>query len=155
MIKCTAHLGECAHQAPGHLSCSDLGRAQNADPTKSTPLWSTQEPEPGWLRPGKCTQPRAHLRQFHCRAPWTLSNVDWESTHAVSRGKPSVAEVLQALPLQVGSVSYHLPPLPPPRSSCSVSWVRSGSTFSGVLCVSFGELTSGCDSPGDVNSPGS
>ena len=29
-IRCTAHLGQCAHQAPGHLSCSDLGRAQKA-----------------------------------------------------------------------------------------------------------------------------
>ena len=35
--------GECARQAPGRLSCSDLGRAQNTDPTKSVPLWSTQE----------------------------------------------------------------------------------------------------------------
>ena len=33
--------GDCAHQAPGHLSCLDLGRAQNAGPTKSAPLWST------------------------------------------------------------------------------------------------------------------
>ena len=33
--------GHCTHQAPGHLSCSDLGRAQNACPTKSVPLWSS------------------------------------------------------------------------------------------------------------------
>ena len=33
--------GDCTRQAPGHLSCSDLGRAQNACPTKSAPLWST------------------------------------------------------------------------------------------------------------------
>ena len=33
--------GECACQVPGHLSCSDLGRAQNAGPNKSAPLWST------------------------------------------------------------------------------------------------------------------
>ena len=26
--------GDCAHQAPGHLSCSDLRKAQNAGPTK-------------------------------------------------------------------------------------------------------------------------
>ena len=56
--------GYCAHQAPGHLNCLDLGRAQNVGPTKSAPLWSTQEPEPEQLRPGKCMQPRAHLRQF-------------------------------------------------------------------------------------------
>ena len=54
--------GECAHQAPGRLTCSDLGRAQNAGPIKSVPLWSTQEPEHEQHRPGKCTQPRACLR---------------------------------------------------------------------------------------------
>ena len=72
--------GDCARQAPGHLSCSDLGRAQNTDPTKSVPLWSTQEPEPEQLKPGKYTQPRAHFRQFPCRATWRLSSVDQEST---------------------------------------------------------------------------
>ena len=44
---------------------------------------------------------------------------------------------------QVGGASYHLP-----GSSHSVSWVCSGSAISGVLCVSFGELISGCDPPG-------
>ena len=33
--------GDCARQAPGHLSCLDLGWAQNVGPTKSAPLWST------------------------------------------------------------------------------------------------------------------
>ena len=41
VIRCTAHLGECTYQASGCLSCSELGRAHNADPTKSVPLWST------------------------------------------------------------------------------------------------------------------
>ena len=31
------------------------GKAQNTGPTESAPLWSTQKPEPEWLRPGKCT----------------------------------------------------------------------------------------------------
>ena len=53
--------GDCACQAPGHLSCLDLGRAQNAGPTESAPLWSTRVPEPERLRPGKCIQPRAGL----------------------------------------------------------------------------------------------
>ena len=61
--------GDCAHQAPGHLSCSDLGQAQKAGPTKSAPLWSTREPEPEWLRPGKCMQPRAHITQFPTEQP--------------------------------------------------------------------------------------
>ena len=29
-------------QTPGHLSCSDLGRAQNAGPTESAPLRTTE-----------------------------------------------------------------------------------------------------------------
>ena len=37
-----------------------VGKAQNAGPTESASLWSTQEPESEWLRPGKCTQLRAH-----------------------------------------------------------------------------------------------
>ena len=87
---------ECAHQAPGRLNFSDLGRAQNTGPTKSAPLWSIRVPEPKRLRPGKCMQPRACFRQFPCRATCSLSIVDWESTHAVSGGKPSVAQTLQA-----------------------------------------------------------
>ena len=35
-----------------------------------------------------------------------------------------------------------------PHPSCSVSWVCSGSTISGVLCVSSRELISGCNPPG-------
>ena len=61
-----------AHQAPGHLSCSDRGRAQNTSPIKSAALWSTQEPEPEQLRPEKCMQTRAHFRQFPCIAAWSL-----------------------------------------------------------------------------------
>ena len=41
------------------------------------------------------------------------------------------------------SVSYLLP-----CASCSVSWVHSGSAVSGVLCVSFRELITGCNLPG-------
>ena len=58
-----AHLEQCSYQAPGCLSCSDLGRAQNACPTESVPLWTTREPEPEWFRPGKCTKCRAHFGQ--------------------------------------------------------------------------------------------
>ena len=53
-----------AHQTPGHLSCSNLGRAQNAGPTEFAPLRTTRVPEPEPLRPGKCIQHMAGLRQF-------------------------------------------------------------------------------------------
>ena len=39
----------CSPSAWYCLSCSDLGRAQNACPPKSVPLWSTREPE--WQGP--------------------------------------------------------------------------------------------------------
>ena len=61
--------GDCAHQTPGHLSCLDLGRVQNAGPTKSVPLRSTLVPEPERLRPGRCMQRRARLRQFLAEQP--------------------------------------------------------------------------------------
>ena len=38
VISCNDH----AHQTPDHLSCSDLGRAQNAGPTESAPLRTTE-----------------------------------------------------------------------------------------------------------------
>ena len=44
---------------------------------------------------------------------------------------------------QVGGASYHLP-----RPSRSVFWVYNGRTFSGVPCVSSGELISGCNPTG-------
>jgi len=60
---------DCAAQTPGHLSFLDLGRAQNAGPTKSVPLRTTQVPEPEQLRAGKCIQLRAGLRQFLAEQP--------------------------------------------------------------------------------------
>ena len=104
--------GECAHQAPGHRSCSDLGRAQNAGPTESAPLWSTREPEPEKLRPGKRTQPRACLRQFPCRATWSLSSADQDSRHVVSGHKPSVAQTLRALPTHASDICLQCSSLP-------------------------------------------
>ena len=47
---------DCALQTPHHLSYSDLGRAQNAGPTESAPLRTTQVPEPEQLDlGGACT----------------------------------------------------------------------------------------------------
>ena len=70
VIRGTACLGECTHQPPGRMSCSDLGRAQNTDPTESVPLWSTREPESQQFRPGKCMKHRACFGQFPCRTTW-------------------------------------------------------------------------------------
>ena len=58
-----------ARQTPHHLSYSDLGGAENAGPTESALLRTTRVPEPEWLRPGRCTQPRAGLGQFPAKQP--------------------------------------------------------------------------------------
>ena len=58
-----------ARQTPHHLSCSDLGRAQNAGPAESVPLRTTRVPEPEQLRPGRCKQPMAGLRWFPTEQP--------------------------------------------------------------------------------------
>ena len=96
--------GVCARQAPGCPSCSDLGRAPNAGPTESVPLWRTREPEPERRRPGKCTPLRASPRQFPDRATWILSNVDQESTCHEGGGKRSVAQTLRALPTPASDI---------------------------------------------------
>ena len=98
--------GDKMHHTPGRVRSPStwspellgLGKGTKPDPTESVPLWSTQKHEPEQLKPGKYTQPRAHFRQFPCRATWNLSSVDWESTHAVNRGKPSVAQTHRTLP---------------------------------------------------------
>ena len=63
-----------APQTPHHLSCSDLGRAQNTGSTESVPLRITAVPEPEQLRPGRCMQPRAGLGWFPSEQPraWTV-----------------------------------------------------------------------------------
>ena len=76
----------------------------------SVHLSSTWSPE--MLRPGKYMQPRACFRQFPCRATWSLSSVDQESTHTMSRGKPSVAESLRALPTHTSDICLQRPSLP-------------------------------------------
>ena len=86
-LRCTAHLGQCAHQAAACLSCSDLGRAQKSYPTKSVLLWSTREPEPEQLRPGKCPKHSVRLGKCRCWSTWNLSSVDQESTCCLELGQ--------------------------------------------------------------------
>ena len=104
--------GDSAHQAPGHMSHLELGRAQNAGPAESVPLWSTREPEPERLRPGKCRQPRACFRQFPCRATWSLSTIDREGTFSVSWGKSGVVHTLRALPTHASDICLQCSSLP-------------------------------------------
>ena len=86
--------GDKTHCAAGRVHSPSTWSPVLLRPAKSTkrrpeslPLWSTREPEPELHRPGKCTQPRVRVKQFPCRATWSLSTVDRESTHAVSGGQ--------------------------------------------------------------------
>ena len=76
---------DCTRRTPHHLSCSELGRAQNTGPTESVPLRTTRVPEPEQLRLGKCIQPRAGSGQFLVEQPrdWAV----WAGwAHAPSAG---------------------------------------------------------------------
>ena len=84
VIRRTCHLRRVRLPATGRLSCLDLGRAQNAGPTESAPLWRTQEAEPEWLRHGKCMKPRAcslqsNLEPEQCRLGKHTCH-EWEQT---------------------------------------------------------------------------
>ena len=120
-LRCTAHLGQCAHQAPGRLSSSDLGRAQNACPTEYVPLQSTWEPEAEQLSPGKCMKCRAGFGQYPCRATWSLSSVDPEGTRCRELGQtqwgPYTVSILHTRQWYLFAVCF----LPPHNTTEQVS----------------------------------
>ena len=45
------------------------GKGTECRPNKSAPLRTIRVPEPEWLRPGRCMQPRASLGQFPAEQP--------------------------------------------------------------------------------------
>ena len=99
VIRYTPHLGRLL-QAPGHLSCWDLGRAQNTGPTESTPLWSTQEPYLSSLDLGSAHNPGPASDRRTSR-----SNIDPEKyklgkcTHP-ELGKTQCSQVFEHFPCQ-------------------------------------------------------
>ena len=64
------------------------------------------------LRPGKCTKCKACFQHHPCRAIWSLSSVHRESTYAVSKDKPSVAQTLWALPTHTSYICLQCSSLP-------------------------------------------
>ena len=114
VIRRSPHLGRVHSPSNWSLELLGPGKGTKHRP-KSAPWWSTREPEPEWLRAEKCMQPRARIRQFPCRGTWGLSSVDWESAHAVSEGKPSVAETLRALPTHASDFCLECSSLPTAR----------------------------------------
>ena len=82
--------------------------------------------------PGLCVLPRSKPLRFSGTPQ--RRRFGWACILCPSQGERSRP--------QLGAVSYCLP-----RPSRSVFWVYNGHAFSGVLCVSSGELISGCNPP--------
>ena len=87
-----------SRQTPHHLSCSDLGRAQNAGPTESAPLRTTRVPEPEQLGPGRCRQPKASHGWFPAEQPraWAVwagrLHVPWAGQAQCGWGTVSIGQ---------------------------------------------------------------
>ena len=83
------------HRPPGTVCSPSTSLPELLWPgkgTKSTPNWVCAfveywEPEPEQLRPVKCMKCRARFGQYPCRETWSLSSVDWESTHHSEPGQ--------------------------------------------------------------------
>ena len=136
------------HQSPHHLSYLDLGRAQNTGPTESVPLRTTRVPETDWLRPGRCMQPKAGLRQFlveqhRARAVW------------VGRELHPRKGVLkrEKFPNTQTRLGLHFVPFPGPSSS-GVWRARSLRLItSPIPAAQFSGCTSGAPSQADDDCP--
>ena len=105
-LRCTGHLGQCAHQAPCRLSCSDLGRAQKPHPTESVPLWSTKNLNLSSLDLQSAWNAGPALDSTHAEKPgdWALKTGKAHTT--VSWGKPRVVHTLRALPTHASDICF-------------------------------------------------
>ena len=90
--------------------------------------------------PGLYALPRSKPLRFRYSGTPQRCRVSWAGILCPSQVR--AAQVTRCLVSMV-TVTYHLP-----CPCCSVFWVYNWYTFSGVLCVSSGELFSGCDPPG-------
>ena len=99
--------GECAPQAPGCLSCLDRGRHK----TQAQPSLCLCGVPKNLNVSGLGLGSARNSGPAPCRATWSLSSVDRESTHAVSGGKTSVAGTLWILPTHASDVCLQCPSL--------------------------------------------
>ena len=111
-LRHVAYLGQGACQASSHLSCSDLGRAQNAHPNR---VWALAEYPRTWAAltwgghkmwgplgtvPLQSTLKPKQWRHGKHTPPWHVAN------------KPSVVPTLQALPTHASNICLQCPSLP-------------------------------------------
>ena len=93
--------------------------------------------------PGLRARPRSKLLRVRFLGTPQRHRLGWACILCPTQVRAAqVTRRLASALSQVCGASYHLP-----GASHLVSWVHSGSVVSGVLCVSSGELISGCDPP--------
>ena len=90
--------------------------------------------------PGLYVLPRSKPLRFRYSGTPQRCRLGWACVLCPSQVQ--AAQVTRCLVSVVAAI-YRLP-----HPCCSVFWVYSGCAFSGVPCVSSGELISGCDPPG-------
>ena len=103
-------------------------------------------PYPGLLHPERLRQATANLYLLRRHSDIVLAQPLWVGHvfHALPKSEPLRSPgSWRAHCLRCAMCLNHLP-----GPGHWVSWVRHGSTISGVPCVSSGELISGCDPPG-------
>ena len=135
-VECSQCLGHTVF-APAHSMC--------AFPVYTAQALGCSSGKLSKSGPGLCALPRSKPLRFRVSGTPTRAQT-LLGLRFVSLPGPSSSggQVLGEYTLpRWGGASYHLP-----CPSRSVSWVCSGSTISGVPCVSSGELISGCDPPG-------
>ena len=133
----TGMCGECS-QCLGHTGFA---------PTHGVcafPVYTAQAPgcsagELSEAGPGLCARPRSKPLRFKFLGIPQRHRLGWACVLCPSQVR--AAQVTRCLAIMV-AVTYRLP-----HPCCSVFLVYNGHTFSGVLCVSSGELISGCDPP--------
>ena len=138
----TGICGECS-QCLGHIGFAPV-HCVCAFPVHTAQAPGCSAGELSKASPGLCALPRSKSLRF--RFLGLHKGTDWVGPEFCAL--PRCNQLRQpgawrAHSPQVGGASYHLP-----GPSRLVSWVCSGSVISGVLCVSSGELISGCSPPG-------
>ena len=89
--------------------------------------------------PGLCAFPRSKPLRFRFSGTPQRCRLSWAC--ALCPSQVRAAQVTRCLACAVPA-TYHLP------CPCLVFWVYNWHTFTGMPCVSSGELISGCDPPG-------
>ena len=138
----TGMCGECS-QCLGHSGFAPTHRAC-ASPVYTAQASGCSAGELSKVGPAFPALPRSKLLRFRFSCSPQGHRVSWACVLCPSQVR--AAQVTRCLVSTLSRWVVHLDHLPGP--SCSVSWVHSKSTVSGVQCVSSGELISGCNPAG-------